>query len=115
MKLAQLKLSFTNYPSAIRFFKVVLNQTPTFESEEKTIFPTDNLELVFYPDMGEGDTMAVLTFDCENADHTYAQAIENGARPKSAPSVVENSIVGTVFGPGKILIEFKQNLLKKID
>lgn len=115
MKLAQLKLSFTNYPSAVRFFKVVLDQTPTFESPEKTIFLTENLELVFYPDLGEGDTMAVLTFACENTDHIYGRVIENGARPKSAPSVVEDSIIGTVFGPGKILIEFKQDLLKKID
>lgn len=114
MKLTQVHLSFTNYSSAIRFFKVVLNQTPLFESAEYTTFQTDNLELVFRPDWGEGDTIAFLRFESKDCDHDYGQAMENGARSKSAPSVVGNSLVATVFGPGKVLIEFEQQLLKVI-
>ena len=114
MKLSQVHLSFTNYVSAIRFFKVVLNQTPILESEEKTIFQTETMELVFRPDWGEGDTIAILRFESQDCDHDYAQAMEHGARSQSTPSVVGNSLIGCVFGPGKVMIEFEQLLTKNI-
>lgn len=114
LTLSQLHFSFTNYPSAIRFFKIVLNQIPILETPEQTIFKIENLELVFNPDWGEGDTIAILRLLSKDCDHDYAQAMANGARSKSAPSVVGDSLIATVFGPGKILIEFEQALTKEI-
>lgn len=114
MKLSQIHLSFSNYISATRFFKVVLNQIPILESEEKTIFKTETMELVFRPDWGEGDTIAILRFESKDCDHDYAQAMEHGARSQSAPSVVGDSLIATVYGPGKVIIEFEQKLLKDI-
>lgn len=114
MKISQIHFAFSNYVSAIRFFKVVLNLVPTLESPERTIFSLEGLELVFRPDWGEGDSIGIIRFASLNCDHDYAQAMLNGARSQSSPSVVGNSLIATVFGPGKTLLEFEQVLTQNI-
>lgn len=110
MALSHLHLAFCDAPAARRFFANVLQLPIERVDESNAIVQVGQHEVCVHPDWGQGDsalTLALSTLDCVG-DHRAAVA--RGARERDPPTLRKASINSSIWGPGKLVIEFEQRL-----